>query len=57
MGGWIHSALSVTGTQGGTLSSAGPVVYINGEAAADGSILGIGNWVRTSLASGTKASG
>lgn len=37
-GEWIHFALSVTGTQGGTLSSAGPVVYINGEAAADGSI-------------------
>lgn len=37
-GEWIHFALSITGTQGGTLSSAGPVVYVNGEAAADGSI-------------------
>ncbi|WP_042202839.1 alpha-L-arabinofuranosidase C-terminal domain-containing protein [Paenibacillus camerounensis] len=37
-GEWIHFALSITGTQGGTLSSAGPVVYVNGEVAADGSI-------------------
>ncbi|GMK38564.1 hypothetical protein PCCS19_16180 [Paenibacillus sp. CCS19] len=37
-GEWIHVALSVTGTQGGTLSSAGPVVYVNGEAVGDGTI-------------------
>ncbi|WP_151737677.1 alpha-L-arabinofuranosidase C-terminal domain-containing protein [Paenibacillus tengchongensis] len=37
-GEWMHIALSVTGTKGGTLSSAGPVVYVNGEVAADGSI-------------------
>ncbi|OMD41964.1 alpha-L-arabinofuranosidase [Paenibacillus borealis] len=37
-GEWMHIAMSVTGTQGGTLSSAGPVVYVNGEAVADGSI-------------------
>jgi alpha-L-arabinofuranosidase len=37
-GEWIHIAMSVTGTEGGTLSSAGPVVYVNGEVAADGSI-------------------
>ncbi|WP_310830981.1 alpha-L-arabinofuranosidase C-terminal domain-containing protein [Paenibacillus pedocola] len=37
-GEWMHIALSVLGTQGGTLSSAGPVVYVNGEAVADGSI-------------------
>ncbi|AUO06232.1 alpha-L-arabinofuranosidase [Paenibacillus jamilae] len=35
---WMHIALSVIGTEGGTLSSAGPVVYVNGEVAADGSI-------------------
>ncbi len=37
-GEWIHVAMSVTGTEGGTLSSAGPVIYVNGEVAADGSI-------------------
>lgn len=37
-GEWIHVAMSVSGTEGGTLSSAGPVVYVNGEIAADGSI-------------------
>ncbi|MDO3411525.1 alpha-L-arabinofuranosidase C-terminal domain-containing protein [Saccharibacillus sp. CPCC 101409] len=37
-GEWMHIAISVAGTQGGTLSSAGPVVYVNGEPAADGSI-------------------
>lgn len=35
---WIHVAMTVTGTEGGTLSSAGPRVYINGELAADGFI-------------------
>ncbi len=37
-GEWIHVAMSVIGTEGGTLSSAGPVVYVNGEVSADGSI-------------------
>jgi len=37
-GEWMHVAMSVIGTEGGTLSSAGPIVYVNGEAAADGSI-------------------
>ncbi len=35
---WMHIAMSVIGTKGGTLSSAGPVVYVNGEVVADGSI-------------------
>ncbi|WP_318628142.1 alpha-L-arabinofuranosidase C-terminal domain-containing protein [Paenibacillus polymyxa] len=35
---WMHIALSVIGTEGGTLSSAGPAVYVNGEVVADGSI-------------------
>ncbi|KAB8139383.1 alpha-L-arabinofuranosidase [Gracilibacillus oryzae] len=37
-GEWIHIAMSVSGTEGGTLSSAGPVIYANGEVVADGSI-------------------
>lgn len=37
-GQWIHIALTVSGTKQGTLSSAGPILYINGEVAADGSI-------------------
>lgn len=37
-GEWMHIAMSVIGTEGGTLSSAGPIVYVNGEVAADGSI-------------------
>ncbi|UOE92687.1 alpha-L-arabinofuranosidase C-terminal domain-containing protein [Alkalihalobacillus sp. LMS39] len=37
-GEWIHVAMSVTGTKGGTLSSAGPIIYVNGEVIADGSI-------------------
>ncbi|GGO04921.1 alpha-L-arabinofuranosidase C-terminal domain-containing protein [Saccharibacillus kuerlensis] len=37
-GEWMHVAMSVLGTEGGTLSSAGPIVYVNGEPAADGSI-------------------
>ncbi|MFS0869318.1 alpha-L-arabinofuranosidase C-terminal domain-containing protein [Paenibacillus xylanilyticus] len=37
-GEWMHVALTVVGTQGGTLSSAGPIVYVNGEKIADGSI-------------------
>ncbi|MFK4439002.1 alpha-L-arabinofuranosidase C-terminal domain-containing protein [Paenibacillus sp. RC21] len=35
---WMHIAMSVIGTKGGTLSSAGPLVYVNGEVVADGSI-------------------
>jgi alpha-L-arabinofuranosidase len=37
-GEWIHVAMSVRGTKGGTLSSAGPVLYVNGEVVADGLI-------------------
>ncbi|OKP88221.1 alpha-L-arabinofuranosidase C-terminal domain-containing protein [Paenibacillus sp. P32E] len=37
-GEWIHIALSIIGTEDGKLSSAGPVVYVNGETVADGSI-------------------
>ncbi|KAB7664898.1 alpha-L-arabinofuranosidase C-terminal domain-containing protein [Bacillus sp. B1-b2] len=37
-GEWLHIAMSVKGTEGGTLSSAGPVIYVNGEIVADGSI-------------------
>ncbi len=35
---WTHVAITVVGTKDGTLSNAGPIVYINGEIAADGSI-------------------
>lgn len=35
---WTHIAMTITGTQGGTLSNAGPRVYINGELVADGFI-------------------
>ncbi len=35
---WTHIAMTVTGTEGGALSSAGPRVYINGELASDGFI-------------------
>ena len=35
---WMHIAVSVHGTQNGTLSSAGPVLYVNGTMIADGSI-------------------
>lgn len=37
-GEWIHVAMSVIGTEGGTLSTAGPVIYVNGELVADGAI-------------------
>jgi len=37
-GDWMHISMSVTGTEGGTLSSAGPIVYVNGEVVADGAI-------------------
>ena len=35
---WQHIAMTVTGTKGGSLSSAGPRVYINGELVANGFI-------------------
>ncbi len=35
---WVHVAVSISGSKGGTMSSAGPVVYINGDLAGDGSI-------------------
>ena len=38
LGEWIHIAMSVTGTKGGTESSAGPILYLNGELISDGSI-------------------
>lgn len=37
-GEWMHIAMTVIGTEGGKLSSAGPIIYVNGEVAADGSI-------------------
>ncbi len=37
-GEWMHIALSVVGTKEGKLGSAGPIVYVNGERIADGSI-------------------
>lgn len=37
-GEWMHVTMSVTGTKKGTLSSAGPILYVNGEPVADGSI-------------------
>lgn len=38
MGQWMHIAMTVSGTEGGTKSSAGPIVYLNGEVVADGTI-------------------
>ncbi|AOZ93782.1 alpha-L-arabinofuranosidase C-terminal domain-containing protein [Paenibacillus crassostreae] len=38
VGEWMHVAMSVIGTEGGTLSSAGSMVYVNGEVVADGMI-------------------
>ena len=38
VGEWVHIAMTVTGTRGGSFSSAGPRVYVNGELAADGFI-------------------
>lgn len=35
---WTHVAVVVHGTKNGTLSSAGPVLYVNGNMIADGSI-------------------
>lgn len=37
-GEWMHVAISISGTEEGTLSNAGPVIYVNGELVADGSI-------------------
>ncbi len=37
-GEWMHVAMVVSGTQGKTLSSAGPCIYVNGEMVADGTI-------------------
>lgn len=37
-GEWIHIAMTVSGTKCGTLSSAGPIIYVNGEIAANGLI-------------------
>ena len=38
VGEWQHIAMTIAGTKRGTLSSAGPRVYINGELVADGFI-------------------
>jgi alpha-L-arabinofuranosidase len=35
---WIHVAFTVLGTKGGTLGSAGPRIYLNGELVGDGLI-------------------
>ncbi|MBE5922666.1 MAG: alpha-L-arabinofuranosidase [Lachnospiraceae bacterium] len=35
---WMHVCMTVFGTEQGTKSSAGPIVYLNGEVVADGSI-------------------
>lgn len=35
---WIHVAMTVTGTKDGSMSNAGPRVYVNGELEADGLI-------------------
>ncbi len=35
---WQHIAMTITGTKGGSLSSAGPRIYINGELKMDGFI-------------------
>jgi alpha-L-arabinofuranosidase len=37
-GEWLHITMTVVGTKGGTLSSAGPILYVNGEIVSDGSI-------------------
>src|SRR5699024_12749943 len=37
-GEWLHIAMSITGTEGGALSNAGPIIYVNGELVADGLI-------------------
>ncbi len=37
-GEWMHIAFTISGTKTGTLSSAGPVIYVNGEVASSGLI-------------------
>ena len=38
LGEWVHVAMSVSGTKNGTLGSAGPCIYVNGNVAANGRI-------------------
>ncbi|QAA32957.1 alpha-L-arabinofuranosidase C-terminal domain-containing protein [Clostridium manihotivorum] len=38
VGEWLHVAYTILGTESGTLSSAGPIVYVNGKIAANGLI-------------------
>lgn len=38
IGEWVHIAMTIDGTKGGSLSSAGPRVYMDGELVADGFI-------------------
>jgi len=35
---WVHIAMTVSGSKGGTLSNAGPAMYINGNLVSDGRI-------------------
>lgn len=35
---WMHVAFTIIGTESGKLSNAGPIIYVNGEVMADGSI-------------------
>lgn len=37
-GEWVHVAIAITGTLGATASSAGPMIFINGDLAVDGRI-------------------
>ncbi|GFZ29491.1 alpha-arabinofuranosidase [Clostridium zeae] len=38
VGEWIHVAYTISGTEGGTLSNAGPMIYVNGKIVANGLI-------------------
>ncbi|GKU24615.1 alpha-L-arabinofuranosidase C-terminal domain-containing protein [Clostridium folliculivorans] len=38
VGEWLHVSYTILGTEGGTLSSAGPVIYVNGKIVANGLI-------------------
>lgn len=38
LGEWVHVAMTVSGTKNGTLGSAGPCIYVNGDVAANGEI-------------------
>ncbi|GFP75791.1 alpha-L-arabinofuranosidase C-terminal domain-containing protein [Clostridium fungisolvens] len=38
IGEWLHVAYTIFGTEGGTLSNAGPIVYVNGRVVANGLI-------------------